>query len=168
MTERRDAVSIERTFEAPPKLVWQMWTDPDHFAAWYGPDGAAVEVTRMDVRVGGQRLFAMHVDTPTGRRDMWFTGEFREVVAGERLVYTESMSDEHGRVLTSEELGMPESHPATTEVRVELEGTAERTTMVMTHIGVPTDSPGAAGWSMAFAKLAGRLADATGTAERAG
>jgi len=29
---------------------------------------------------------------------MWFAGEYLEVVQNERLVYTESMSDEHGNV----------------------------------------------------------------------
>jgi hypothetical protein len=38
-------------------------------------------------------------------------------------------------------------------VRVELEDLGGRTKMVMTHIGVPSDSPGAAGWTMALNKL---------------
>ena len=42
----------------------------------------------------------------------------------------------------------------TTEIRVELEEIDGRTQMVMTHAGVPKDSPGAAGWSMALDKLA--------------
>lgn len=36
-----DAVVIERSLGAPVELVWQMWTVPEHFQAWYGPDGAA-------------------------------------------------------------------------------------------------------------------------------
>jgi hypothetical protein len=31
--------------------------------------------------------------------------------------------------------------------------------MVMTHAGIPSDSPGAVGWAMAFDKLARRLAE---------
>jgi hypothetical protein len=41
-----------------------------------------------------------------------------------------------------------------TEVRVELEDIGGRTKMVMTHAGIPADSPGAAGWAMALDKLA--------------
>jgi hypothetical protein len=48
----------------------------------------------------------------------------------------------------------PAGHPTTTEVRVELTGVDGRTRMLMTHLGVPADSPGAAGWSIAFDKLA--------------
>jgi uncharacterized protein YndB with AHSA1/START domain len=30
-----DAVVIERSFDAPVDLIWRMWTDPEHFKAWY-------------------------------------------------------------------------------------------------------------------------------------
>ena len=156
MTENnspRDAVVIERTFDAPVDLIWQMWTDPEHFKAWYGPDGASIPTAEMDVRVGGRRLVSMEVQSPGGPMQMWFTGEYREVVPNEHLVYTESMSDENGNVAP----GLAEGHPETTEVRVELLEVGGRTRMVMTHSGVPADSPGAAGWAMAFKKLAAHV-----------
>ena len=149
------AVVIERIFESPASLIWQMWTNPQHFAAWYGPGGATIPVAKMDVRVGGTRLICTEMRTPDGPMQMWFTGEYREVVENERLVYTESMSDENGNVLSPSDVGMPEDHPVTTEVRVELEDIGGRTKMVMTHAGIPADSPGAAGWAMALDKLAG-------------
>ncbi|MDQ6614417.1 MAG: SRPBCC domain-containing protein [Actinomycetota bacterium] len=145
---------IERRLDGPVDLIWQMWTDPQHFKAWYGPDGATIPVAKMDVRVGGTRLVGMEMQTPNGPMQMWFTGKYREVVENERLVYTESMSDENGNVLSPADIGMPEGHPTTTEVRVELENVGGRTKMVMTHVGVPRDSPGAAGWAMALDKLA--------------
>jgi uncharacterized protein YndB with AHSA1/START domain len=153
----QDAVVIERSFDAPVDLIWQMWTDPEHFKAWYGPDGATIPVAKMDVRVGGTRLVGMEMQSPDGPMQMWFTGEYREVVANERLVYTESMSDENGNVLSPSDMGMPEGHPTTTEVRVDLEDIGGRTKMVMTHAGIPVDSPGAAGWAMALDKLAAHV-----------
>lgn len=152
-----NAVVIERTLDAPVELIWQMWTDPEHFAAWYGPDGASIPVARMDVRVGGIRLVSMQVETPRGAMTMWFTGEYLEVVQNKRLVYTESMSDEHGTVISPVEVGMPAGHPITTEIRVELDDLGGRTRMVMTHAGIPAGSPGAAGWTMALDKLAARV-----------
>ena len=152
-----DAVVIERTFDAPVKLIWQMWTVPDHFKAWYGPGGATIPVANMDVRVGGSRLVCMEMQTPDGPMQMWFSGEYREVVENERLVYTESMSDENGNVSSPSDMGMPEDHPMTTEVRVDLEDVGGRTKMVLTHAGIPVDSPGAAGWKMALDKLAGHI-----------
>ncbi len=149
-----DSVVIERTFDAPIELIWEMWTNPEHFRAWYGPMGASIPVADMDVRVGGSRHVSMEMQTPNGLMTMWFTGEFREVVPGQRLVYTESMSDETGRVVPPSEMGMPDGHPEVTEVIVELTAVDGTTKMVVTHVGVPAGSPGAAGWSMAFDKLA--------------
>lgn len=154
------SMMIERTLAAPTELVWQMWTDPEHFAAWYGPGGATIPVARMDVRVGGTRLLCMEMATPDGTMQMWFTGEYLEVVEHQRLVYTDSMSDENGEVMSPEQLGMPQGHPTTTEVRVELEPVSDGTKMVLTHVGVPAGSPGAAGWAMALEKLAAHLEEA--------
>lgn len=84
---------------------------------------------------------------------MWFTGEYREVVENKRLVYTESMSDENGRVVSPSDIGMPEGHPTSTEVTVDLDDARGRTRMVLTHAGIPTGSPGAAGWAAALDRL---------------
>ena len=149
----QDAVTIARVFDAPVGLIWQMWTYPEHFAAWYGPAGATIPVARMDVRVGGTRLVCMEVTTPNGPLQMWFTGEYREVIENKRLVYTESMSNENGDILAPSDMGMPPGHPTTTEVRVDLEDLGGRTKMVMTHVGISADSPGAIGWAMAIDKL---------------
>jgi uncharacterized protein YndB with AHSA1/START domain len=155
--DSHDAVVIERTFNAPVDLIWRMWTDPEHFRVWYGPNGASIPVAKMDVRVGGSRLVCMEMQTPDGPMQMWFTGEYCEVVEHERLVYTESMSDENGNVLSPSEVGMPEGHPTTTEVRVQLEDLGGHTKMAMTHTGIPGDSPGATGWVMALDKLAAHV-----------
>jgi len=152
-----DAVVIERIVDAPLPLVWQMWTDPEHFKAWYGPGGATIPVAKMDVRAGGTRLVCMEMQTPNGAMRMWFTGEYREVIENERLIYTESISDENGHVSSPSDMGMPEGHPTTTEVRVELKDIGGRTKMVLTHLGIPSDSPGAAGWAMALDKLAAHI-----------
>jgi uncharacterized protein YndB with AHSA1/START domain len=155
MTDRDSTphVRIERVVDAPVQLVWQLWTDPDSFCEWYGPSGATIAVIAMDVRVGGRRHICMSVDTPNGKMQMWFTGEHLVVVENELLVYSESMSDEHGNVLPASALGMPHDHPTTTTVTVELAPTDDGTKIVMTHAGIPDGSPGAMGWNMAFDKL---------------
>jgi uncharacterized protein YndB with AHSA1/START domain len=80
---------------------------------------------------------------------MWFGGEHRVVDAPTLLVYSERVTDEHGT---------PASDSHLTEVRVELSERDGRTRMVMTHLGIPSDSPGATGWKMAFDKLTAALA----------
>jgi uncharacterized protein YndB with AHSA1/START domain len=151
-TNSKDAVVIERTFNAPQDLIWQMWTNPEHFKKWYGPMGFTVPVADMDMRVGGKRLICMA--SPDGSMKMWTTGEYTEIVPQDRLVYTESPADENGNVVSPTAMGMPEGYPATTEVTVLLEDLGGRTKMVMTHAGVPADSGAGGGWTQAFDKLA--------------
>jgi uncharacterized protein YndB with AHSA1/START domain len=144
-----DAVVIERTFDAPIDLVWRMWTDADSFAGWWGPPGASIPLAEIDASVGGRRRVCMEVVTPDGPTLMWFGGEHRTVEAPTLLVYSEQHTDEHGA---------PSPDGPLTEVRVERSQVHGGTRMVMTHQGIPSDSPGATGWRLAFDKLAVRLA----------
>jgi uncharacterized protein YndB with AHSA1/START domain len=140
----KEAVVIERIFDAPVELIWQMWTQPEHFKNWYGPKGFTVPVAEMDVRVGGKHLFCMA--SPDGSMKMWTTGEYTEVVPNECLVYTDSPADENGNVVSPSAMGMPDGYPATTEVTVLLE---------VTHAGVPAGAGD--GWQQAFAKMADHI-----------
>jgi uncharacterized protein YndB with AHSA1/START domain len=151
----KDAIVIERIFDAPVDLIWQMWTDPEHFKNWYGPKGFTVPVAKMDVRVGGKQLICMA--SPDGSMKMWTTGEYLEIVQKERLVYTDSTADENGNVVSPSAMGMPDGYPATTEVTVLLEDLGGRTKMVMTHAGVPAESGAGGGWEQAFDKLADHI-----------
>ena len=69
--DANDAVVIERIYDAPPDVIWRMWTEAQHFEAWYGPPGAAITVKQMDVRVGGSRLVGMEMQTPNGAMLRW-------------------------------------------------------------------------------------------------
>ncbi len=151
-------VVIERTFAAPIKTVWNMWTVGEHFAQWYGPMGATIPKADIDATVGGSRLINMAMQTPNGEMQMWFTGEFTEVTPVTRLVYTDMMCDENGNPTPPEAMGMPEGTDMTTSVIVELEDLDGSTKMTMTHVGVPADSPGGQGWNMAIDKLEAALA----------
>lgn len=82
------------------------------------------------------------------------------VIENQCLDHTDSMSDENGSVKSPEQMGMPKGHPTTTEVRIELEHVGGGTRMVLTHLGVPAGSPGAAGWAMALDKLTANLDEA--------
>ncbi|MGI9601120.1 MAG: SRPBCC family protein [Acidimicrobiales bacterium] len=161
MSETKD-VQIERTFDAPIDLIWAMWTEAEHFANWYGPMGAKIPKAEMDVQVGGQRHIGMEMETPNGQMQMFFVGEYREIDPKTRLVYTESMADADGKAMTAEQMGMPAGTPMETSVVVELEDQGERTKMVMTHIGVPAESPGGQGWLMAIDKMETRVAELSG------
>ena len=44
---------IARIFDAPCRLVFKMWTEPEHLVRWWGPRGFATISGRMEVRPGG-------------------------------------------------------------------------------------------------------------------
>lgn len=76
---------MERVFDAPRDLVWTVITDPDRVTRWWGPHGYTTTVEAMDVRIGGRWRYVAHT---TGGEDVPFKGEYLEVDAPERLVYT--------------------------------------------------------------------------------
>jgi uncharacterized protein YndB with AHSA1/START domain len=154
----QESVVLERVFDAPIDLVWKMWTDPTSFKAWYGPSGVTVPIAELEVRPGGRRRVCMAV----GSREMWFTGEHVEVIEPTRLVYTETMADEHGTPISPESLGMPPKTPGTTEVTVVLDAVNGGTRVTLTHAGVTAESGAARGWQAAFDKLAAELGAASG------
>ncbi len=153
MTQDQSYVQITREFDAPIDVVWAMWTDPEKFRQWYGPNGMSVSVVEIDLVVGGIRKVCMEMRTPERQMAMWFTGTFTVVDRPTRLAYTESMCDAEGNVIAPSSMGMPEGTPEVTEVTVELAEIDGRTRMTMTHAGVPAGSGGEGGWKQAFDKL---------------
>ena len=78
-------LTIVRTFDAPAALVFSMWSNPEHFAAWMGPEGFTCPVVEIDFRVGGAYR-ALIVSEDTG--ESWFSGVYREIERPSRLAFT--------------------------------------------------------------------------------
>jgi uncharacterized protein YndB with AHSA1/START domain len=80
-------ITITRTFAAPRELVFDAWTDPGQFAAWWG--GKSVDVpadsVTMDVRPGGAWKATMVL--PDGNTINW-VGDYVEVSRPGKLVFT--------------------------------------------------------------------------------
>ena len=83
--EESRSISGTRVFDAPRELVFDVWTDPNHIANWWGPRGFTTTTHVMDVRPGGEWRFIMHGPDGTD-----YDNEivYLEVVRPERLVYT--------------------------------------------------------------------------------
>lgn len=54
-------LTLNRTFNAPIKLVWEAWTQPEHIAQWWGPKGVKIEVLEHDFQVGGTWNYTMEM-----------------------------------------------------------------------------------------------------------
>jgi uncharacterized glyoxalase superfamily protein PhnB/uncharacterized protein YndB with AHSA1/START domain len=82
---------ITRVFDAPRELVWQAFTDAKRLKEWWGPKGAKVVHSKMDLKPGGSYHYALKM--PDGST-IWGKFEFREIVPRERMVFINSFSDE--------------------------------------------------------------------------
>jgi len=89
-------VTITRLVAAPRDLVFRAWTEPAHLARWWGPQGFTNPVCEVDARVGGELRIVMR--GPDGT-DYPMRGVFREVVAPQRLVFTNFPVDARDRPL---------------------------------------------------------------------
>ena len=88
-------ILITREFDGPRDLVFKAMTDPDLIPRWWGPRGYTTTVDKMDVRPGGSWRYV--VREPDGRESA-FRGEYREIVAPERVVQTFEWEPMAGRV----------------------------------------------------------------------
>ena len=89
---------VNRTVNAPARLVWEAWTNAELFRRWWVPKSFGLNLLscEMDVRVGGQyRLVFPHEDST-----MEFFGTYLEVTPPSRLVWTNDEGDE-GQVITT-------------------------------------------------------------------
>src|SRR2546425_8316963 len=85
---------ITRVLDAPPRLVFKAWTEPERLVRWWGPQGFTTPSCKMDVRPGGAFRFCMR--SPEGT-DHWLQGVYREIVEPERLVLTWAWEDAEGK-----------------------------------------------------------------------
>ena len=150
-------IKVSRAFEAPLELLWKAWSEPEHFAKWYGPKGFTIPTCEIDFQLGGRHLWSMQ--SPDGRQ-MYYTGNYKEIVPMERIVYSDSLSDADGKPLDPVAMGMPEGSPASMDVTVTFVHEADKTVVTVSHISSGEGDRAGMGWEMAFDKLATMLAEA--------
>lgn len=90
-------VLITREIAAPPRLVFGAYTDRDIIPSWWGPRGTATRVDKLDLRPGGVWRF---INIAADGQEHAFNGVYKEIVPGERLVYTFEYEPMAGHILT--------------------------------------------------------------------
>lgn len=82
---------LVRVFDAPVKLVWEVWTDDKHIVNWWGPRGFTLTTKSKDIRPGGQWIYTMHgpdgVDYPN-------ITTYHEVIEHSKLVYDHGANED--------------------------------------------------------------------------
>ena len=84
---------VTRTFDAPPRIVFEAWTKPELFKLWWAPRSLGVPLLscEMDARTGGGYRLEFGHDAS---QSMAFFGKYLEVTPPSRLVWTNDESDD--------------------------------------------------------------------------
>lgn len=114
---------MERSFDAPPELVWRTWTQAELVERWYGP-GVETHIHEFDVKPGGLWINEMRM----GDQSMYQRMEYTEVEAPARLVMLMSNCDADWDIIDNP---MMPHWPRTflTEIEMEPEGDGTRLTL---------------------------------------
>ena len=92
----RRRITIERTYKASAEDVWDLWTTKEGIESWWGPAGFSTKVLKLDLRAGGELLYAMTATAPAQAQFMKNAGmplttqariAYSEVVIQRRLAY---------------------------------------------------------------------------------
>jgi uncharacterized protein YndB with AHSA1/START domain len=90
---------VTRTFNAPPRIVFDAWTRPELFRQWWVPKslGASLHSCELDVRTGGTYRLVFGDDASTQAE---FFGRYLDVIPDSRIVWTNDEAGEAGAVTT--------------------------------------------------------------------
>ena len=84
-------VRFHRVLRAPPERVYRAFLDAEAMAKWLPPNGFTARVHHLDAKVGG--TFRMSFTNFTTGHSHSFGGEYLELVANERICYTDKFDD---------------------------------------------------------------------------
>jgi uncharacterized protein YndB with AHSA1/START domain len=155
----RERFVINRSFDAPIDVMYEMWADPKHFSKWLGPTGVDMKFIRSDIKQGGTTFFYM---TDGESPKMYGRAEYLKVDRPHSLVYRQQFCDENEKItrhpyvptwpetmLTT--VTLTEEGPDRTRVTVTWEPLDANATELATFIKMRGDMTG--GWTGSFDKL---------------
>lgn len=125
-------VRLHRVLRAKPEKVYRAFLDAAATAKWLPPYGFVCKVQHMDARIGG--TFKMSFENFSTGKEHSFGGEYRELVPGELIRYTDKFDDPNlpGEILVTVSL-KPVS--CGTEINVVQEGLPEVIPLEMCYLG---------------------------------
>jgi uncharacterized protein YndB with AHSA1/START domain len=118
---------INRSFDAPIDVVFEMWTNPGHVAKWMPPTGFEMKFRKADIKPGGSTFWFM---TNNADVKMYGRAEYLKIEKPGCLVYTQQLCDEQGNLARHP---MAPTWPATMLTTVKLsEESPDRTRVTVT------------------------------------
>lgn len=125
-------VRLHRVLRSTPERIYRAFLDPDAMAKWLAPHGFTCKVHQMEPRVGG--TYRMSFTNFASGKGHSFGGVYLELVANERIHYTDSFDDPGlpGEMRTTVSL---QRVSCGTEVTIVQEGLPEIIPVEMCYLG---------------------------------
>lgn len=125
-------VRLHRVLRARPEKVYRAFLDAAAMAKWLPPHGFTCTVHHLDAKVGG--TFRMSFENFSNGQAHAFGGEYRKLVPGEFIQYTDRFDDPGlpGEILVSVSL---KRVSCGTELNVEQAGIPEAIPLEMCYLG---------------------------------
>jgi uncharacterized protein YndB with AHSA1/START domain len=158
LAERGGELVISRVFDAPRDVVFDAWTKESHLEKWWAPKSWTTVKCKVDLRPGGMFLYGMQSQDG---KTVYGRGIYKEVTPPERIVYSDSFSDENGNAVDPATYFAGADQPQEMLVTVTFTEREGKTIVTLRH-AVP-ESAGdrggiAQGWGEMFDRLAAELA----------
>ncbi len=159
-TTGNDKFFINRSFESPIDIVFDMWTNPEHLVKWLPPEGLTMSFFRDNISVGNSIFFKMS----NGRDlDLFARAEYLEIQKPYRIKYKQQFCDENENISKHPFSPIwPESMLVTVDFVAE-DSDQTRVTLICEAIGAVNEKELAAfllerpgmklGWTGSFDKL---------------
>lgn len=136
------ALQMKRLIKSSRERVFEAWTTPEQIPHWFGPATCRVLDAQIDLRVGGSYRFRVMSEK---MGELVVSGEYREVKAPEKLVFTWKWEDDE------------DWDNLTSIVTVEFTEKEGGTEVALTHEGFPNDESAENhehGWNGCLDKMA--------------
>ena len=120
---------LERTFEAPTEMIWELWTTAAGLEEWWAPDGFETRVSNLELRPGGELRYTM---TATAAEQIAFVRNLGLPLSNEfRRTFTELVPPTRLGYLSLIDF-VPGHDPYEHLTTIEIEPAGDRTNVVMT------------------------------------
>jgi uncharacterized protein YndB with AHSA1/START domain len=86
---------INRTFDVPVEVMYEMWTDPKHFSKWLPPTGFTMQFLKADIKPGGSTFYLMTNGTNV---TMYGRANYLSFDKPHRIQYTQQFCDENEKI----------------------------------------------------------------------
>lgn len=142
-TDTQRSFTIVRSFDAPRRLVFRTWVEPDLLMKWWAPPGMTLLSCDLDLKIGGRWHMRLRLDD--SGTILSEGGTYREIDEPRRLTFTHAWERTDG------------SQGHQTVIDVGFTETARRTTVTFSQMLFASERSCAlheAGWSGSFELLA--------------